>query len=75
MKWNIILKVIIHIKIIEIVMEIQIKLNNTFIEKYKVYNGQTSEEIAEELTQKHKLDDNVKNMIKQGIQKQLNLLS
>ena len=75
MKWNIILKVIIHIKIIEIVMEIQIKLNNTFIEKYKVYNGQTSEEIAEELAQKHKLDDNVKNMIKQGIQKQLNLLS
>ena len=75
MKWNIILKVIIHIKIIEIVMEIQIKLNNTFIEKYKVYNGQTSEEIAEELAQKHKLDDNVKNMVKQGIREQLNLLS
>lgn len=52
-------------------MQIQININEEFVENYLVYEGQTAEEIAQELAQKHSLDHYAKAKIEEGIRIQL----
>ncbi len=55
-------------------MQVQLKLQDRIAETCVVYEGQTAEDVAEELTQKYKLKEQTKAKIIEQIQTQLNTL-
>jgi len=61
-------------KHIEIIMQVQVRLNERETEMYAVREGQTAEEIAEKVAQKHDLSEDIKITIRKGIQMQLDKL-
>ena len=56
---------------IEILMQIQIKVNDNLAEICSVYEGQTAEEVADELAVRHCLSQETKEKIIKTIQLQL----
>ena len=58
----------------ESLVQVQIKVNEKLAETCVVYEGQTAEQVAEELAQKHKLSSETKLKIKKGIQAQLDAI-
>jgi len=55
-------------------IQVQIKVNDKLAETCVVYEGQTADEVADELAKKHNLSEETKNKIRNGIQAQLDAL-